>query len=56
MRKNLVVVAIVEKYLVHANLGSCSNLSTNIQRKLGKGFLYVSHELVNVLWAFLILK
>ena len=52
MRKLVVVVAIVEKNLVHDDLGSCPNLSTNVQRKLGKGFLDVSNELVDVLWAF----
>jgi hypothetical protein len=48
MRKLVVVVAIVEKNLVRGDLGSCPNLSTNVQRKLGKGFLDVSDELVDV--------
>jgi hypothetical protein len=56
MRKLVVVVAVLEKYLVHDDLGSHPNLSTNDQRKLGKGFLDVSDELVHVLCALLILK
>ena len=56
MRKLVVVVAVVENYLVHDNLGSRPNLSTNVQRKLGEDFLDVSDELVHILWALLILK
>jgi hypothetical protein len=36
VRELVVVVAIVDENLIHDNLGSCPNLATNVQRKLGK--------------------
>jgi len=52
----VVVVAVVDENLIHDNLGSCPNLATNVQRKLGKCFMYVSDELVNVCRGLLIFK
>ena len=49
-------VAIVDENLIHDNLGSCPNLATNVQRKLGKCFRYLNDDLVNVRQGLLILK
>ena len=48
MRELVVVVAVVDENLIHDNLGSCPNLATNVQRKLGECFVYVSDGLANV--------
>ncbi len=56
MRKLVVIVSLVDKYLVHDNLGSRPNLSTNVERELCEGFVDVRDEIIDVLWALLILK
>jgi hypothetical protein len=56
MRKLVVVVSFVNKYLVCDDLGSHPNLLTNVKRTLGKGFLDMHDEIFDVLWALLILK
>jgi hypothetical protein len=56
MRKLVGVVTFVDKDFVHDDLGSRPNLLTNVERKLGEGFLNVHDELVDVLWPLLIMK
>ena len=55
-RKLVIIVILVYKNLVHEDLCSRPNLSTNVKRKLSKGFLDVQDEIVDVLCALTILK